>query len=160
MSGCGDDGTPLTGTIDERNGAFRGIRIGADTSSLERLPGECRDSDNDTSCGEGHSGTTEPHTLPGEWHWRNYPGVTYYTSPGLVEGFRVSQPGSATIGGIEVGDPLDAARHAYPGMTCDVVHYQDSTGGPYCRLELSTKLALSFGGDPIDSIMVARRGAG
>jgi hypothetical protein len=28
-------------------------------------------------------------------------------------------------------------------MTCDVVHFEDSTGGPFCRLELSTKLAQS-----------------
>jgi hypothetical protein len=160
MVGCGDDASPLTGKIDERNGTFHGVRIGANTGSLEGLPDECQNSGHDGPCGEGDSGTTEPHTLPGEWHWRSYPGVTYYTSPGLVEGFRVSQTGSETLGGIEVGDSLDAARHAYPGMTCDVVHFEDSTGGPYCRVELSTKLALSFGGDPIDSIMVARRSAG
>jgi hypothetical protein len=161
MGGCGHDGSPLTGKIDERNGVFQEIRIGAETSSLDRLLGECQNSDNGAPCGEDNSEITEPHTFPGGWHWRTYQGVTYYTSPGLVEGFLITQPESRTLRGIEVGDSLDAARRAYPGMTCDVVHFEDDVpGGPYCRFELSTKLALNFGGDPIDSIVVARRGAG
>jgi hypothetical protein len=160
LAGCGDSSGPPE-QIHESTGTFRGITIGDPARGLDKLVGECQDSDNLAPCGVNAETVTEPHTLPGEWEWRTFPDATFFAGPEGVKGFLVTTDSATTEHGIRVGDSLDEAKAAYTDVRCDRVIYEDDfQGPPYCLKYLPRARVILFGGDPIDSIVVARQGAG
>lgn len=76
----------------------------------------------------------------------------------LISGFgayavEVARPGAATSRGVAIGDPLDEAANAYPGLECGVKN-EDSEYPTfrYCTGRVAADRDIWFGQDPIRSI--------
>jgi hypothetical protein len=87
-----------------------------------------------------------------------YDDVAFLLSADGVYSFMVTAEEAETTRGVGVGDSLDDAREAFPGLKCGdaaggeaLLPFQDSTY-PFCRAVLGPKRFLWFGKDPIASI--------
>jgi hypothetical protein len=61
---------------------------------------------------------------------------------------------------VAIGDPLDKAKSAYPGIRCGRHTYANDQGinvidFPYCAEMTAPSRYLWFGGDPIDTVEIS-----
>ena len=158
-------------TIDERAGTYGGVGIGDTKEEMFRVFGKRKEVD--------HSEPALPTGAPEDASAPTYiPSTTFYAYPdvsfwfddrppgfaehwegpgaGKIEGFDITSPGARTLHGIEVGDDLDEAREAYPGLECGTANENsDYVEYPYCTGQIAPERFVWFGGDPVDTITVA-----
>lgn len=67
------------------------------------------------------------------------------------------EPGAATGRSVEIGDPLDRAAQAYPGLECREQN-EGTENRPYpaCTGRVAPERYIWFGGDPITTIAMSR----
>jgi hypothetical protein len=161
LVGCGEESVPVR--IDENNGSFRSIEIGGDPAEARALGETCNHSNFTAPCGSDPQEITLPTVLPGQWEDTRYEEVTVYFRKGKVKAILIVDDDAVTAEGVQVGDPLDAAKERYPGLDCDVQTFEGVLsetveGEEYCDSELSPGRRIIFGGDPIDSVVIGGRG--
>jgi hypothetical protein len=86
-----------------------------------------------------------------------YEDVQFTVYDDSVQDLSVAGSGVETTRGVGIGDDLDVVRAAYPTLRCG----RANEGSEYERYEFCTgrvndRLWIWFGGDPVDSITVAR----
>jgi len=146
--------------IDERSGAHRGIAPGAPTGRVRRLLGPPAD---DSGAYTPHPLEADPgdlsglHAMPSGQTWR-YSTLVVFVSDGGVRAYLTSDPSAQTNTGVGIGDSLTIAERAYSNLDCGGVIGGSDAANPYslaCRGRLASGATISFGGDPIDNILVS-----
>ena len=66
-----------------------------------------------------------------------------------------NEPGAETSRGVAIGDPLADAAAAYPEAVCGTAGSEESGEYDACRVQLSPRRFIWFGGDPITTIELA-----
>lgn len=85
-----------------------------------------------------------------------YRSAVFLTAGKRVYGYLVTDRGAATRRGVAVGDSLARARDRYPELKCGTTAGDsESEAFPYCAGRLG-RLYVSFGLDPIGSIIVSQ----
>jgi hypothetical protein len=160
-AGCGDEPGPPK-VLAEDAGAYGGIVIGepVPADAAASFGGRCKEPDNIAPCEVSADDITGPRVLPGEWDWDNRDQVTMFTYRGQVKALLIADSAAETNKGVGIGDDLSSVEARYPQVECNVQRFEDSTGNPYCDIQLPGRLKLLFGGDPIDSIVIGRPGFG
>ena len=174
LGGCGDSTAAESGAtrivrVDERKGSVQGVRLGDSLSEVKRrLPGGV----------EADPRTSRTLPLVGELEELGLPGIIDPPREGTpIERFgllryrhlsitfapptgafviKIAIPGARTLAGVGLGDPLEAARGAYPDMRCDVQNRNSEyVAYPYCTTKLENGFYIWFGQDPIRSITLS-----
>ena len=173
VGGCGSSGGINKRDIrpvDERRGAFRGVRFGDTRFEMTAALGERRrrgapkydvDRDGGPLSWRPPGGTRQESEF-------EYPGVVVGLAygrrpgpgenpprPGSVYAFIITDPRAETTRGVRVGDPLAKARRRYPGLRCT-----EGNGGanseypqfPTCVGRVAPNRYLGFSQNPIKTI--------
>lgn len=176
-AGCGesDDAPDRRLSIDERRGTVDKVRIGSAKRDVREHFGDYGDNpgaypiepleiDEEEGSGGPWSVVTGPHHLgpdgiKGEQVTLRYRGASFFVRHDRVFGFMVTSRGGATSRGVGIGDELADAERKYPGFRCEEESHGDTTAPQkaHCAGQASDGLLTYFGGDPIESITVARR---
>jgi hypothetical protein len=154
--------TRRAAVVDERTGAFRGVRMGASAESVRRLLGEPAEGPGFAPAGASPAEIGVPQSIPSAGAAApptllKYDDVTFLLGPSGVYGFIVAADGAATTRGVAIGDEMEKARTAYGGSCIDVAGGESLLGGghefyPSCGATLDNQLRVWFGRDPIRSI--------
>ena len=144
--------------IDEHSGAYRGVAPGDPTGRVRRLLGPPAD-----DSGEyipyplrAEAGDITGGGVPAGQTWR-YPTLVVFASEGRVPAYLTTDPSAQTPAGVGIGDSLKIAKRAYSNLSCGGVIGGSDAVNPYalaCRGWLEGGATISFGGDPIDNILV------
>ena len=154
-----DGADTATATIDERTGAYRGIRFGTAERDVIRALGKPDHTPGFVPAGENPSQVGVPERIPaiGPGGLLKYDGVGFLGTPeGGVYAFIVTDTGATTRRGVSIGDRMDVARSKYR-LECREVAGGESLLGreefyPSCSARLSSGTRIWFGRDPIRSI--------
>lgn len=145
--------------VDERTGAFRGIRPGASASralSLFGRPVHGPENFAPTPLDLEHDDVSGPSSLPSSEVWR-YRELVVLVAGERVGGYLTTDPSAQTSAGVGVGDSLAIAERAYARLDCfGVTLGSDAVNPSYpgCEGALRSGDWIWFGGDPIDSVWV------
>lgn len=145
-------------TIDERTGAYRGVRFGTSEPGVIRVLGQPDRSPGFASAGENPSQVGVPESIPGgRGGLLKYKGVGFLvTHESRVYAFIVTEPGATTKGGVSIGDSMEKAWRRYPLACTDVAGGESLLGGrkfyQSCGAQLKGGVHIWFGRDPIRSI--------
>jgi hypothetical protein len=146
-------------TIDERDGAYRGVRFGTSERGVIRAFGEPNRDPGFAPAGENPSQVGVPELIPaiGPGGLLKYKGVGFLATPGGgVYAFIVTEAGATTRRGVSIGDRMDLARSKYQLECSDVAGGESLLGGqelyPSCSARLGRGVRIWFGRDPIRSI--------
>jgi hypothetical protein len=92
---------------------------------------------------------------PGSTHQSlRYRDTTVLVSDNRVYGILTTDEEAETTEGVGVGDNLDVAEDAYPGLDCGVARAGEYRTFPYCSGRLGPGRWVWFGQDPIRSIVL------
>jgi hypothetical protein len=170
--GCGSSdgaGVPSRGSyrFDETRGTFRGValrdperrvvaRFGPDQGEPAgpNRPLGTSDADGPPGTFASSPGRPSPDDRTAALRYR---GMTFMTNNHRVYVIMSSLRGTRTLRGVAIGDALDAARRAYPGLKCR--RASDAPGSDtfrYCSGRQAPERFIYFGGDPVGTIAVAR----
>jgi hypothetical protein len=154
-----DGADTATATIDERAGAYRGVRFGASERDVIRALGKPDRDPGFAPAGENPSEVGVPESIPavGPGGLLKYKGIGFLGPPqGGVYAFMVTQAGATTSRGVSIGDRMDVARSKYR-LECREVAGGESLFGRQefylsCGARLRNGFRIWFGRDPIRSI--------
>ena len=154
-----DGAHTATATIDERTGAYRGVRFGAFERDVIRALGQPDRDPGFAPAGENPSEVGVPESVPaiGPGGLLKYEGVGFLGTPkGGVYALIVTDTGATTRRGVSIGDRMDVARSKYR-LECREVAGGESLFGrqefyPSCSARLRNGFRIWFGRDPIRSI--------
>jgi hypothetical protein len=150
-----------TRLVDDRNGAYRGVRMGDSVEEVSRVLGEpSRDpgfAPADASPAEVGVPQSIPAPGPSATPLLKYEDVAFLVGPRGVYAFIVATDEAATTRGVAIGDGMEKARTAYDVSCIDVAGGESLLGGgqefyPSCGATLDGRLRVWFGRDPIRSI--------
>lgn len=147
--------------LDERAGSYRGVALGATRRDAVAALGPApRWTSNDSIAPLENDwvdiGAPNEIPSPGAPGALRYPHVSVLLDDGRVTAVVVAEPEAESLRGVGVGDPLDEARKAYPGIRCGEAAKGDAGATfPYCSVRLDAKRWLRFGEDPVQSITIA-----
>ena len=154
-SGCGSSSNSETFVINERVGSVDGVRINGPVSLVrDKFGDSCHRPYQVAPCDFDEGSITGFHSMRGGRVIHNYAKVGVMTEGDEVKAILVADPNGQTLKGVSVGYPLSFAKGRYPGMRCQRMQFEDSTGNEYCVDTLPGGEKLIFGGDPIDSITI------
>jgi hypothetical protein len=172
LPGCdGEEESGAPTVIDEVDGSYGGVRMGASEAEVRRDFGEPGGGEGFFPLGEefGDIGGA-----PAVRNWppndRSEPTVLRYEDVAFLVGSRgvfafvVTAEGARTRRGVAIGDPLEKASRTYR-FGCSEGHAGETLWGdaltyPYCRGTIGERIRVWFGEDPIRSITLARVGRG
>jgi hypothetical protein len=152
----GDGGDPTKVPIDERTGAYRGVRFGSSEQEVIRVFGEPVREDGFAPAGELPAEVGVPQSLPGPGVLLRYENVAFLVSTGSgVYAAIVTEEGATTARGVSIGDSLEDARGKYR-LKCTRVAGGESLLGeqefyPSCVAVLEGGVRIWFGRDPVRS---------
>ena len=141
--------------IDERAGTYGGVGLGASPNTVERalgplVGGPASRRDPFQFFSEIHAGDQSRPKTAG---WLANNEVFFGLKGGQVADLTVRRDGSSTDRGVAIGDPLDDADGAYPGLTCGTAQLgSEYEQYPACTGQVAPDVFIWFGGDPIDAI--------
>jgi hypothetical protein len=148
-----------TVAIDERTGAYRGVRFGTSERDVIRALGKPDRGPGFAPAGENPSQVGVPESIPavGPGGLLKYKGVGFLGTPrGGVYAFIVTQAGARTRRGVSIGDGMDVARSKYHLECSEVAGGESLLDGqefyPSCSARLGHGIRIWFGRDPIRSI--------
>jgi hypothetical protein len=147
--------------VDERSGSYRGVALGTRRQeTLDTLGPAPSWTPNDSIAPleEDWVDIGAPNTIPssGAPDTLRYPHLSVLLDNGRVTAMVIAETGAESLGGVGVGDDLDDARKAYPGLACgDAAAGDAGATFPYCSVKLGAKRWLRFGEDPVRSITIA-----
>jgi hypothetical protein len=153
-----DGADTATVTIDERTGAYRGIRFGTSERDVIRALGKPDRTPGFAPAGESPSEVGVPERIPGRpGGLLKYDGVGFLGTPeGGVYAFIVTDAGATTRRGVSIGDRMDVAGGKYQLECREVAGGESLLGGqkfyPSCSARLRRGIRIWFGRDPIRSI--------
>src|SRR5262245_9113972 len=154
-----DGADTATVTIDERTGAYRGVRFGTSEPDVIRALGKPDRDPGFAPAGENPSEVGVPESIPtiGPGGLLKYEGVGFLGTPeGGVYAFIVTDAGATTRRGVSIGDRMDVARSKYRLECRDVAGGESLLGEqefyPSCSARLRHGIRIWFGRDPIRSI--------
>jgi hypothetical protein len=169
-AGCAGYGHGSTATgprqrsIDELAGSYKGVALGDPRSAAIRVfgkPAETTGSSTPLGSGFTDGGPLIQRNPPGydekpdELRYENVAFLSTPTPAG-IHSIVIDDPRAATQKGVGIGDPLAAARKAYPTLRCQKGH---DLGESYMPAHCSGKLAdgryIWFGNDPIRVIALS-----
>jgi hypothetical protein len=157
LARSGDGSARDAATIDERTGAYRGVRFGASEEEVIRLFGQPERDDGFAPADKSPADVGVPQALPGAGRLLKYENVVFLVAPERgVYAFMVTEAGARTRrGGVSIGDRMDAARERHR-LGCRQVAGGESLLGeqefyPSCETRVAT-VRVWFGRDPIRSI--------
>lgn len=169
LTSCGSAGEPREPSrasfpLDETRGVFRGIALrDPESRVVERFgPDEGKLAGPVTPLGAEAApatfastpGTPSPDDRTAAVRYR---GMSFVTNNRRVYVIMSSLAGTRTLRGVSVGGALEEAQKAYRGLACDTATDAHGDGTfPYCGGRLAPGRFVYFGGDPIDTIAVAR----
>jgi hypothetical protein len=156
-------------TVDEIAGTYGGVGIGDTPAEMKARLGDNEAlGENDEFRPTGARDFTEtPWFVPAGGGYA-YEDVLYWLRPtdrgtdgrpasdGVVWGLELTSPGVETSRGVAIGDDLDAAGDAYPGLKCATSDRGEYGRSDYCYGRIAADRFLYFGGDPISSISVTQ----
>ena len=147
--------------VDERTGAYRGLRIGLPARQVRERFGSPVLGDPTRGAAplgqDGRELSGGPGPAPGREVWR-YRDVVVFIGRGRVLGFAVTDERAQTRRGVGIGDSLAVASRAYGDLYCNRPDAGYRSAVPrylYCVRDLNPSGYVWFGGDPIDSIWFA-----
>jgi hypothetical protein len=168
LGGCGGSERPAAPerrTIDEEAGRYRGVGVGDSRADVKRVFGALKPDQGaggytplDESDFYGPSSMSTPAPCRGPaatTQLMRYPRVVFATCRGRIHNLLVTERGAATRRGVSVGEPLDEARDAYPGLRCGDAGGGEADEYPYCTGRVGPGRYAWFGNDPIHSITLA-----
>lgn len=142
-------------TLDERTGAYRGVRFGTSADAVIRMFGEPARTPGFAPAGQSPPDVGVPQSIPGPGELLKYDDVAFLTGPRGVYALIVADVGATTQRGVSVGHRMDEGRGEY-GLECiDVAGGESPLGQefyPSCRADLEGGVRIWFGHDPIRSI--------
>jgi hypothetical protein len=168
-------------TVDERAGRVAGVGLGTSRARLEHKLGQGRDTTDTGGAGEpigaDHDAIGGPNSygFPRRCDRRpvgnstsprgqgltslSYSSLAFALCDNHVYEFVTTAPGARTLRGVAIGQPLRAAKRAYPELRCGT-STGDSTDPrtpqySYCAGQVGPHRYLWFGQNPIRSIAVA-----
>jgi hypothetical protein len=155
---------PAPGRLDETAGTYRGVGIGSTVDEMKRVFGEQRAAGGEeriVPLATGDGETDGPRVLVFEddrfGPVFRYEHVVFYVNGPTIGAFELVEPGSLTGQGVKIGDPLDRAADAYPGVACGEENEgTENRSYPACTGSLAPERFIWFGGDPITTIAMSR----
>jgi hypothetical protein len=147
--------------LDERSGTYRGVALGGTEREVRDALGPAppwTSNDSIAPLEEDWVDIGAPNEIPspGTPGTLRYPHLSVLLDNGRVTAMVVAEPEAESIGGVGVGDDLDEARRAYPGLKCgDAAEGDAGATFPYCSVRVGAERWLRFGEDPIKSITIA-----
>jgi len=147
--------------IDDRSGTYRGIAPGEPTGRVRRLlgrPSPDSGAYNPYPLQVDRGDLSGVHALPAGNTWR-YPTLVVFAAEDRVRAYLTTDPSAQTAAGVGIGDSLAIATRAYPNLDCSGVIGGSDAVNPYslkCHGWLAGGASISFGGDPIDNILISK----
>jgi hypothetical protein len=163
----GDDAggmPPRQSSIDELAGAYRGVALRDPRSAAIRAFGTPVSTTSPAyPIGVGFSdGGPLLQRNPAGYDTRpdllRYEDVAFLSTPtpAGIHSIVVDDPRAATQKGVGIGDPLAAARRAYPSLRCEAARNTlESPSPPHCSGKLAEGRYIGFGKDPIRVIALS-----
>jgi len=165
LSGCGggDGGPGAPHRVDELAGSYRGVGFGDPASDAVEVlgPPAERDGSKTPAAPIGSDFSTgvpliqrNPPAYVRKPRLLRYEGASflYFPSVGIFS-VVVDDAAAVTRRGVHVGDPLDRARDAYPGVSCVRARTSGEAQHPeWCTGQVAPHRYVWFGGDPISVI--------
>ena len=154
-------------SIDEFEGTYRGVGIGASAEEVRRTFGARAFArlNHEPWTPRRADFTGGPHvlappcrptgSLPGgrsRLQVLRYDEVSFLFCDGRVFAFMVIEQGARTQAGLAIGDELEAAERLYPGLACGQAPSGDTGSYPYCVGRMRPRRSFWLGPDPIGSI--------
>jgi hypothetical protein len=164
-SACGASGRsgetrpPVRGDINPSSGSFAGVAIGDPVGAVQAQFGAqpaARQDEPVIPASDDIGDYQGPGSMKSPDEWYRYPGIVVLASRGMVDAIMITAPGTSTIEGLVVGDPLDEATDLYPGLVCGSVERESGRRYPACSAELASGRWIWFGGDPVANITLTR----
>jgi hypothetical protein len=156
---AGDGGDGGNVTIDERTGAYGGVRFGTSEQGVIRVFGQPNRDPGIAPAGQNPSQAGVPQSIPARpgWGLLKYKDVVFLTRlGGGVYGLMVTKRGATTKRGVSIGDSMDDARRRYRLKCLSVAGGESLFGGqkfyPSCGARLRRGVQVWFGRDPIRSV--------
>jgi hypothetical protein len=153
---------PTAVVVDETAASYRGVRIGSSIDDVRRVFGDSLDPDGFVPVGEQFTGPTLVRNPGGirqpPTHLR-YEGAAFLILGDFgVYAFVTTEEHAETRAGVGVGHPLTRVRDRYDSVTCGRAP-KDAGASSYawCMTRVG-RVQVHFGGDPIESITIARAG--
>jgi len=162
--GSGDSAGPRQRSIDELAGSYKGVALGDPKSTAIRVFGK-PESTESPSVPIGMNFTDGGPLIqknPTGYHRKpdllRYEDVALLSTPtpAGIHSIVISDPRAATQKGVGIGDPLSAAKRAYPTLRC--LKAEDSSESPtaaHCSGQLAPDRYIWFGNDPIKVIALS-----
>jgi hypothetical protein len=154
-----DDGGSDSLVVDEQQGSYRGVALGASREDAEDALGKAPPWTGDDPLGPlepgWQRGAPRGALIVGTLDALRYPRVAAHLADGQVVELIVAEPGAKTTRDVGVGDRLAAVRRAYPDLPCGTVRSGQAGRFPYCGGQIAGNRWLWFGGDPVGSITLA-----
>jgi hypothetical protein len=152
-----NDGDAANVAVDERTGAYRGVRFGSSEEDVIRVFGEPVREDGFAPAGESPAEVGVPQSIPGPGELLRYENVAFLvTGERRVYAVMVTEEGVTTKRGVSIGDSIDDARGRYRLVCRKVAGGESLLGGqeyyPSCAATLEGGVRIWFGRDPIRSV--------
>ncbi len=153
-------------TIDERAGAYRGVRLGSPVRDVIRVFGEPNRDPGFAPAGKSPAEAGVPQSIRtpggGPGVLLKYEDVAFLATSGTgVYAMIVTEEGATTTRGVAIGDEMNAARRRYRPRCLDVAGAESLLGGqelyPSCGANIGNRVRIWFGRDPIESITLVLR---
>jgi hypothetical protein len=152
------------GPIDTAQGSFRGVGIGDSAARMHNVlgpldPAGRNEGANPSGAGDLFEG---PISIPVSGPTYRYESASFFVGEGdVIDYVIVTAPGSETERGVAIGDDLEDARTAYPGLHCGRLN-EGSEYRPYpaCTARVAPRRYVWFGGNPISNITLGARPLG
>ena len=159
LVGFARDSSRSAALVDDRSGAYRGVRVGDKERRVIRLFGKPEGGDGVAPAGQTPAEAGVPTFLPGPADLLKYEDVVFLLYDRRVYAFMVTEKGARTTRRVAIGDELDAARRAYRLSCTRVAGGESPFSGqefyPSCRTTVSKRgLRMWFGRDPIRSVTI------
>jgi hypothetical protein len=155
----GDGGDGGNVTIDERTGAYGGVRFGMSEQGVIRVLGQPERDPGIAPAGQNPSQAGVPQEIPARpgFGLLKYKDVVFMTRlGGGVYVLMVTKAGATTKRGVSIGDSMDDARRRYRLKCSSVAGGESLFGGqkfyPSCGARLRHGVRIWFGRDPIRSV--------
>jgi hypothetical protein len=150
--------------LDERLGTYGPVAIGDSTRKIEKQLGQApkwKGTLDTAPLGARQdqlSGSSGLCRLKGQRKYIHddflrYTAVSIWAPGERACSFQVTAPNATTRRGVGIGQPLHAAKVAYPELFCGVANENSEYATyPYCKGRLASGTYIWFGGDPINDI--------
>ena len=166
VGGCADDDDPpSTRLLDEREGSYRGVRLGDTEAEVRDRLGDPGEGEGLSPLGESFGDIGGPPAVrvwpPGSSSSKvlRYEGVAFAVGSDGVYAIIVTEP-ARTLRGVAIGDDLARSRRLYDVGCGEGVAGERIGGGsltyPTCRGTIDERIRIWFGEDPIRSIAIGQ----